>query len=190
MQFSQRMIERIYYGGKTHDCRPHVGGDEAVLDAGHLQHIQEVRGANGKLKWRLGETYAVAPGGHRPAVYVDRLGLVFPDEHMVGGGWSLWDEASRAADRGRESSPHTYLRKMGYKPLRIQIARIRLMRLHELSIEDIRAEGWYEEVRREPMEWWAWVWSFRYDRNMRLRWHRNPWIWAFNFKVINGVKDV
>ena len=62
-----------------------------------------------------------------------------------------------------------------------EITDVRLQRLHEISEEDARAEGYTPQSPDFPVGWFHGLWD---DINGTNSWHANPWVWAITFRRI------
>jgi hypothetical protein len=61
MQFKPELVAKILAGKKTMTSRPKKSGDLAYPDSSY-QQIGCVRDGKGRLRWRVGDTYAIQPG--------------------------------------------------------------------------------------------------------------------------------
>lgn len=142
--------------------------------------ISAVYTATGRLKWRVGNTYAVSPGRGKPCVFWNTLAPEWTDQKE---GWLLIEGI--------------------WQPLHIRIAAIRQERLQDITEADARAEGWphadiygQSEIvpigesmtatwhKGEPPQiWYRTLWETINTRK-GTRWQDNPDVWVLTFEVV------
>lgn len=182
MIFTPEHVRLIAEGRKTQTRRVSRSGEwhaVGVPDA--------VITPTGRIKWRVGGTYAVQPGRGKPGAWA----LFDHPCHSI----DVWmDMAQKAAvvdgDGEKMVDAAQIARGQGYEPLRIYITDIRRQWLQDISEDDVIAEGhalirWAGEG---PEGWpatagYAEVWD-RINRKPGTRWADNPPVWALTFEVV------
>jgi len=92
MQFTPASIDQTLKGLKRKTRRPFREGDKSTTGREGVAYVED---KNGRLKWRLGNTYAIQPGrgrkgieGHRIkiiGIQCEKLGDISPTDAMAEG---------------------------------------------------------------------------------------------------------
>jgi hypothetical protein len=183
-------------------------GHEVVTSTGHRvndNRILTVYTAGGRVKWRVGRTYAVSPGRGRPTIYMmpdqhERMVPVEPDKLMWDGDHTAWDIANSEVFLS-DGKPHrnAWMANNGLRPLRIRLLEIRYEPLHDISAEDAIAEGIDEDVclihngaspealdriaRKIAIDRYRVLWDTINTRT-GTRWIDSPRVWVLRFAVV------
>jgi hypothetical protein len=142
----------------------------------HWETIHYVLDTSGRVKWRVGNTYAVQPGRGQAGVWWH------PDDS---GGNSAW------------IAPHDYVfvNDHSWRPLRIRLLSIRRERVQDIGSTDVMAEGiTYDgngyHVPGFPNDLFSYyksayeaLWD-RINKKPGTRWTDNPWCWVLSFEVV------
>lgn len=172
MYFKPEMITAIVEGRKTQTRR--IAAPMAWIERqpipGAMREacpIESIGYAN-RLKWKVGNTYAVCPGRGKPGVW--------------------WNELLDCTREWQTERPGIHNR---WRPLRIHITAIRRERVTEISEEDARAEGMEPQLvtGSGPTAQYSYVanYALLWDRiNTRkgTRWNDDPWVWCLSFEVV------
>ena len=137
---------------------------------------------NGRLKWQVGQDYAVTPGRGKPGVLCNS-----DDDWMIPEARML-DPQYGAMVRDDHGRWHV---ADGWTPLRIRITAIRQERLQDITEEDAIAEGCPATVpaylgeypEAVAVAWYHALWN---TINIRkgTRWQDNPLCWCISFEVV------
>jgi hypothetical protein len=149
----------------------------------HWETIHYVLDTSGRVKWRVGNTYAVQPGRGKPGVW-----------WKADGDWLVPDAFNEDRfygpmirdDHGR------WFQRVEYRPLRIRLLSIRRERVQDISEEDARAEGVHTssvllDYLSNPVDLYVPTYARLWDCiNTRkgTRWADSPWVWALSFEVV------
>lgn len=79
----------------------------------------------------------------------------------------------------------------------LEITKVRVERLNDISGDDAKAEGFKGNIWNSPTarkcekDYWAinWFRALWETINGQLSWHKNPWVWVVEFKVIEGQQS-
>lgn len=208
MLFTPEHIQMIAEGRKTQTRRVCKPGDELRqwdVDTPMVYHIDdgwcghegpEPACYPGRVKWRVGGTYAVQPGRGLPTARVKdgRVWMYAPRFALAGGpsfDFPLEEWHKRTAD---------------WQPLRIRITNIRREHLQDISNDDAYEEGvicpgcgntgwmllrpnnpWSGPSEHpcdcNPVKEYAKVWG-RINTRKGTRWADNPLVWVLTFEVV------
>lgn len=187
MIFKPEHISMIVAGRKTQTrrvCKPgesyafrYLGsqiehftdGSAAYNPVAPNSRIVAVYTASGRVKWRVGNTYAVQPGRGKPGVW--------------------WNRLLNGVKEWQETRPGEF---NNWKPLRIRILELRREPVQAISEADAIAEGCtrtlYDASIGRPSYRAAYqsVWR-EINTRKGTRWADNPMCWAITFEC-EGVK--
>jgi len=127
-------------------------------------HHHFVLTPGGRIKWRVGQDYAVQPGrGYHGVFYDIDTGAVY------GRGYEPLNDATREC---------RFIR-----PLRIKILSLHYPeRLQTISSYDVIAEGMGGDTSRADYER---LWD-NINKQPGTRWHDNPNVWVIKFEVLSN----
>lgn len=74
--------------------------------------------------------------------------------------------------------PSIHMRR-AYSRIDLEVARVRVERLQDISQADARAEGMPEDVANSPRVWYSGLWQ---EINGAGTWAANPWVWVVEFR--------
>ena len=191
-----KQIPEIVNGTKTETRRVKKPGELYVYDEHAYCHFVLTPG--GRIKWRVGNDYAVVPKrGHmavwyKPNSYLDKRAsdIGFPtnpdydrDAEYVLGTEMGWHEGMNTIEQYRDRYPKTWKTEIlctGLVELRIKILRIPSESLQAISRADVIAEGisgaggvgdyrnLWDSINKQP----------------GTRWEDNPQVWVIKFEVL------
>lgn len=149
-------------------CGPYVG--KCPYIPGDLLWVRETWSHTGQGVWKVSDVYQALGGDivYRADEDNGSIGY-FPSIHMP-----RW--ASR---------------------LTLRVTNIRAERLQDISEEDARAEGcavqWSGDMNDGPDKFadevFREIWEELYPKDSPKAWHRNPWVWVYEFEVIRRNVD-
>jgi hypothetical protein len=172
----------IALGLKTQTRRLKQPGDMLEMRDGVNCVVQYTTGyPRGRVKWRVGQDYAVQPGRGKPGLW--------------------WRQNVRVTDGVDLIEPPTHISTTmlvldGYSPLRPKLLDIREEVVQAISPDDAQSEGYpaeYDERIKEqltvpsPVYWYANLWD-SINRKPGTRWADNPIVWVLTSERVTGAK--
>jgi len=118
----------------------------------------------GDLLW-VKETWGITPDKYHRICY--KADLQYPEGRPVEGKWK---------------SPR-FMHKAYARLWLLEVTAVRAERLQEISIEDIKAEGVFDEINSYNPARQLYAMRKLWDStNPKYPWSSNPWVWVYEFK--------
>ena len=161
-------------------------------------------GGGGRIKWRVGQDYAVVPKrGHmavwyKPNSYLDKRAsdIGFPtnpdydrDAEYVLGTEMGWHEGMNTIEQYRDRYPKTWKTEIlctGLVELRIKILSIRREPLQTITWDGAWDEGIGGHSSR-PVTDYRNLWD-SINKQPGTRWQDNPQVWVIKFEVLRQIE--
>lgn len=177
----------------------------AILDGSKTQTRRVVKPAEARCPYGLpGDRLVLLSSwatdarydGWKPTEIAEQMRADAPMEHGRPLIWTRWDGGEKPGWCGKLRPGRFMPATLRHILPRAEIADVHVVRLHNISNDDIRAEGVTARVAAEvlgidtefmdvepPMTWWRSVWT---AINGAESWEANPWLWAITFRRINA----
>lgn len=151
MNYRPELLPKVLDKSKTQTRRTRHAGERFTVDP-DAEYIDAVFHANGRTRFYVGQTHAVAPGRGLLGIYTCR-DVVDPDGLSPAITYQLYshkdiypgdygeDNQTWAYRASQLANPGKWLEGEGFVPVRLKILRIRAEDVRYISHEDVLAEG-------------------------------------------------
>lgn len=148
-----------------------IGPDDPCT--GQLITIDSVWHDSGRLKWAIGNTYAVVPKRTEGAIW--------------------WRDIESAVyyefqQKSKDGWHHDELEDAGYQQLRIRITDIRQEYLRNITEEDAVAEGCCASDVFSAVDDYVDLWE-NINNRPDVRWDDNPLVWVLTFELAETARE-